>query len=100
MGRVLLFVGAVLLMSTQGAAARCVEEDAMGSDTLRGYVQGIQTALADHGFKPGPADGKTGPRTRSAIKTYQKKAKLAADGCVSQALIDHLNFAEPKVYAR
>lgn len=72
----------------------------MGSDALRAYVEGIQTTLTDHGFRPGVVDGKVGPRTRSAIRAYQQRARLPVDGCVSQALIDHLNFAEPKVYAR
>ncbi len=101
MGRMLVLAVALLAVTGQAQAAlRCGEENAMGSETLRGYTEGVQKALTEHGFRPGPADGKAGSRTRAAITAYQKKAKLPVDGCVSQALIDHLNFAEPKVYAR
>jgi peptidoglycan hydrolase-like protein with peptidoglycan-binding domain len=42
----------------------------------------IQTALKNAGFDPGPFDGKMGPRTRQAIKDYQKSKGLVPDGVV------------------
>ena len=40
----------------------------------------LQQALKDKGFDPGPADGKMGPRTRAAMRDFQKKEGLNATG--------------------
>ncbi|MCW2237526.1 peptidoglycan-binding domain-containing protein [Azospirillum canadense] len=80
------------------AFAVCPDEN-MPSDMRYAYVQGAQSALNEHGFKAGTADGKMGPNTRTAVRAYQKAAKLPVDGCVTKELLDHLNFAQPKVYA-
>ena len=42
----------------------------------------IQTALKNAGFNPGSFDGKMGPRTRQAIKDFQKSKGLVPDGAV------------------
>lgn len=42
----------------------------------------IQTALKNAGFNPGSFDGKMGPRTRQAIKDFQKSKGLVPDGVV------------------
>jgi peptidoglycan hydrolase-like protein with peptidoglycan-binding domain len=42
----------------------------------------IQTALKNAGFDPGSFDGKIGPRTRQAIKDFQKSKGLVPDGVV------------------
>ena len=42
----------------------------------------IQTALKNAGFDPGSLDGKVGPRTRQAIKDFQKSKGLVPDGVV------------------
>lgn len=42
----------------------------------------IQTALKNAGFDPGSLDGKIGPRTRQAIKDFQKSKGLVPDGVV------------------
>jgi peptidoglycan hydrolase-like protein with peptidoglycan-binding domain len=42
----------------------------------------IQTALKNAGYDPGSLDGKIGPRTRQAIKDYQKSKGLVPDGVV------------------
>jgi len=44
----------------------------------------IQTALKNAGFNPGSLDGKMGPRTRQAIKDFQKSKGLVPDGIVGQ----------------
>jgi peptidoglycan hydrolase-like protein with peptidoglycan-binding domain len=36
----------------------------------------IQQALKDKGFDPGPVDGKAGPKTRDAIRAFQKANNL------------------------
>ncbi len=63
------------------------------------YVRGVQKELLAHGYNAGPVDGIAGPRTRAAIRAYQKDAGLAVDGQPSKRLLDHLKFALPKVYS-
>lgn len=45
-----------------------------------GMVREIQRRLAGLGFDPGPADGLMGRRTREAIRAFQRREGLAADG--------------------
>jgi murein DD-endopeptidase MepM/ murein hydrolase activator NlpD len=40
----------------------------------------LQVALGAVGTRPGPVDGITGPRTRSAIRRFQARRHLAVDG--------------------
>lgn len=42
----------------------------------------IQAALIELGYDPGPVDGIWGPRTRAAVKAFQRDAGLVADGVV------------------
>ena len=49
---------------------------------FRPTVKEIQTALKNAGFNPGSFDGKIGPRTRQAIKDFQKSKGLVPDGAV------------------
>jgi peptidoglycan hydrolase-like protein with peptidoglycan-binding domain len=53
-------------------------------------VADIQRELKDHGYRPGPADGMMGRRTRHAIKQYQADAKLVATGKADTQLLRHL----------
>lgn len=43
-------------------------------------VMSMQQALKDKGFDPGPADGRMGPRTRAALRDFQKKEGLNPTG--------------------
>jgi len=45
-------------------------------------VEDIQQALIDVGFDPGPKDGRMGPRTRAAIRDFQRSNGLTPDGIV------------------
>ena len=45
-------------------------------------LKDIQTFLNCNGFNPGPIDGQTGPKTKNAIKEFQSKNGLFADGIV------------------
>lgn len=40
----------------------------------------IQQALKNAGYYQGPLDGKVGPKTRAALKSFQKDNGLTADG--------------------
>lgn len=91
----LLFVAGVF---TAGPAFAACDTANVPPEMMRAWIQGTQEALNEHGFRAGSVDGKVGPQTRSAIRSYQKAAKLPVNGCVSQELLDHLNFAQPKIY--
>ena len=43
-------------------------------------VMALQEALKKAGENPGTADGKLGPKTRSALRAFQKKNKLKVTG--------------------
>jgi hypothetical protein len=53
-------------------------------------VLDIQVALARAGLYHGPADGLSGPKTRAAIRAYQRQNGLLVDGRASAALLAHL----------
>ncbi|PWC33464.1 peptidoglycan-binding domain-containing protein [Azospirillum sp. TSO35-2] len=89
---------AATLMAAAPAFAAC-DSDNLPDSMRQAFVSGTQEALNEHGFKAGSVDGRMGARTRSAIRAYQRAAKLPVDGCVSQQLLDHLNFTQPKIYA-
>ncbi len=40
-------------------------------------IKGVQQALADAGFNPGPVDGFSGPRTTAALESFQAQNDLA-----------------------
>lgn len=54
-------------------------------------IAAIQRILSENGFDAGGADGIVGSKTRSAIRDFQKKAKLPADGYPSAGLLERLN---------
>lgn len=45
-------------------------------------VRNVQTILAACGFDPGAIDGKYGPKTEAAVRSFQAKSKLEVDGVV------------------
>lgn len=45
-------------------------------------LKSVQQALKKAGYDPGPADGKSGKKTISAIKQFQKRNNLKADGVI------------------
>jgi len=87
--------GAMLLATPAFAAC---ETDNLPDEMRRAFISGAQEALNDHGFNAGSVDGQMGSRTRTAIRSYQRAAKLPVDGCATQGLLDHLNFSQPKIY--
>jgi hypothetical protein len=50
-------------------------------------VTEVQVLLARAGYDPGPADGVLGKRTQNAIRAFQKKRGLSADGRISVGLV-------------
>lgn len=68
------------LRKAQGVSQAAAEPSGKREKTLS--VRQIQMALAKAGFYQGPIDGKSGPKTQEAIKTFQKSEGLTADGLV------------------
>ena len=58
----------------------CVPKDNSGI-TINSVLD-VQQFLSNNGFNPGPVDGQSGPKTKAAIKAFQQKAGLYADGIV------------------
>jgi len=61
---------------------------AQGSDDVRAEQQ----ALKDKGLDPGPIDGIDGPRTRAALREFQQKQNLDADGKLGPQTRDALGL--------
>ncbi len=51
-------------------------------------VSSLQTELAAAGYDPGPADGRYGPRTADAIRSFQRNNALPEDGQATAALLE------------
>jgi peptidoglycan hydrolase-like protein with peptidoglycan-binding domain len=59
-------------------------------------VREAQQALKDKGFDPGPADGINGPKTRAAIRDFQKQQNLNADGRLGPQTLGVLGVKDVK----
>src|SRR6185369_2663114 len=59
----------------------------------RDTVIDLQTRLAKLGFYTDEADGLLGPKTRSAVRLFQKQAGLPADGHPTPELVARLQKA-------
>jgi hypothetical protein len=60
-------------------------------------ITSMQTALKDKGFDPGPIDGRMGPRTKTALREYQKKEGLNATGRWDDETANRLGVRTSKV---
>jgi peptidoglycan hydrolase-like protein with peptidoglycan-binding domain len=47
-------------------------------------VSAVQKALVNAGLDPGPVDGRMGKKTKRAIKEFQRRNNLTADGIVGE----------------
>jgi N-acetylmuramoyl-L-alanine amidase len=68
----------------EGKAERVYEFALGGLDPLS-ETSGVQGRLAALGFDCGPVDGKLGPRTRDALREYQRSRKLRPTGVPDDA---------------
>ena len=55
-------------------------------------INDIQQALKIAGFAPGPIDGKLGPKTKKAIRDFQKTHNLTVDGLVGEKTWKELSY--------
>ena len=53
-------------------------------------IRQVQRKLAQLGYRPGPADGAMGNKTRQAIRQYQRDKKLPINSKVTRSLLDSL----------
>lgn len=56
----------------------------------RAEIRDAQQALKDKGYDPGPIDGINGPQTRAAVRSYQEKESINADGRLGPRTLDSL----------
>lgn len=62
-------------------------------------VYHLQIFLRQLGFNPGPLDGLLGPKTRAAIRAFQKRNGLVVDGQISTALVDlYTKMVKPETW--
>lgn len=54
-------------------------------------VSRVQAGLSRLGYNPGPIDGVMGPKTRSAIESYQRDHALVVDGRPTLELAQHID---------
>ena len=59
-------------------------------------VRFVQTLLNEAGFKLGNIDGKMGPRTKLAVRQFQKAQGLKVDGKIGYRTLNKLNAFIPK----
>ena len=70
-------------------AARVADDRALS----RAEIEEMQEHLTTLGFNAGRADGVPGPRTRRAVRAYQRVSGLPADGYASVELLRNLRAA-------
>lgn len=103
MARPLLALAAALALALAGPAHaqvnRCPMEGVPAGNRTA-MIKAVQQELAMAGFDAGKPDGILGRNTRQSIQAYQKAARMdEVTGCPSEALLDRLRFALPKVYS-
>lgn len=80
--RKILGVAAVVV----GLYVACPAVRAQSSDE----IQQAQEALKAKGYDPGPADGVDGPKTKAAVRDFQKSQNLTPDGRLGPQTLDGL----------
>lgn len=63
------------------------------AEAKEGDLSGVQGRLKNLGYDPGPADGKYGPRTRTALAIFQSDEDLDVTGEIDDATLDKLEEA-------
>ena len=76
----------------------CIEgpdghERAFAPTLTNALVELVQRHLTDLGYDPGPVDGLIGPRTRAAIRRFQRDEGIAATGVVTFELLERIGSA-------
>ena len=90
-----LYLLALVLMLSGLCAQIALSEDRAGISNTT--VKQVQEDLKDKGYYDGSIDGILGPKTRDALRQYQKKENLAGDGRLTRETWDHLNAGSSTV---
>ena len=64
------------------------------------HIKDLQRALIAAGFDPGKVDGRMGPRTKRAIRAFQKANGLTVDGIAGRRTLGKLNSGTAEGPAR
>jgi membrane-bound lytic murein transglycosylase B len=90
-----LYALAVAILAQQIAGGAAVMQPAPTDDEplSRATVIDLQTRLARLGFYTDEADGLLGPKTRSAVRMFQKQVGMPADGHPTPQLVARLQQA-------
>jgi hypothetical protein len=62
-------------------------------------IANVQATLIKLGYSVGKIDGKLGPKTTKAIKSFQKKQHMKVDGKITKKLLDQLKVASERLPA-
>lgn len=62
-------------------------------------VQIVQLALAKKGYDPGPANGRAGTQTQTAVRKFQSDSGMQPTGAIDYALLEKLGIVGPRVHA-
>ena len=83
--------------SSASSAPTTAEASPASTPRLKPSKKEIQQALKNAGFYHGTIDGKLGPKTREAIKEFQRANGLKADGVIGRQTWDTLAPSLEKV---
>jgi peptidoglycan hydrolase-like protein with peptidoglycan-binding domain len=79
------------MQQSQSGSQQEMSPSAMTKDP--NTVKQVQQALSSQGFNAGPADGKWGSKTKSALKKYQKSQGMEASGQLDQQTMASLGVS-------
>jgi hypothetical protein len=73
------------LAQAKSAEAQAIEKLDMAAvpDLDRATVRRVQRALRAKGFDPGPANGVTGDKTKTAVEKFQERFGIKSDGAIN-----------------
>lgn len=82
------------LVERGSAAAAYDSGEGIAPEHSNNLVAKVQRALLWRGFDPGPVDGRLGDRTQAAVRAFQRKIGVEADGQVDIEVLRQLNEIE------
>lgn len=87
---IVLIVGVLLTIVLSGIAYGALGDRLLGRGSRGPEVHELQSKLAQLGYSVGPIDGKFGPKTEAAIRSFQKDHGLRVDGLAGAQTIKEL----------
>jgi peptidoglycan hydrolase-like protein with peptidoglycan-binding domain len=93
--RVLILVVLSSLLFAAAAGAQVLGSRTLARGDHGWDVVTLQRVLGMNGYHPGPADGVFGRKTKRAVKQFQRRRGLSADGRVGPLTTHALSFSWP-----